>query len=175
MYTRYRNTEQQSGVYGFGEKSSVANWMVGHVFFLVSGVILCMFVIATVDRGWGGWTDLGVIPLVIFLPAICLRLLLHDRCYWIEIDAQNEKIRFFRFFNKNIVEADLRSVKFVFTWKMTAVCPGVTVSINHEDIVRMNEAFSQFIKIKFSENFYGRLANKQFFRTKLRLQQSKFD
>ncbi len=160
MITGCGHKEQEGSVHVIGEKSKVANWIVSHIFLVIGGSVLLLYLITALDpepKPWRIWT----MPLFLFIPTTFVRLLFHDRCYRVEVDTGTEKIRFFKFFYREVVEAPARSVKFRFTWQMTGIYAGTKVSINHEEMVQIATVLP-WLEIEFSEGLWGRLAKKQF-------------
>jgi hypothetical protein len=160
MITGCGHKEQIGSVYVIGEKSKMANWIVSHIFlaFVGSGFLFSViFALAGDPKPWFGF----VLTLFLFIPTTFIRLLFHDRCYRVEIDTATQRIRFFRFFYKEVVEAPIRSVTFRFSWKMTAIYDRTTVSIFHKDMVQIAEVLPEIV-IEFSDGLLGCLAKKQF-------------
>jgi len=152
---------QQGTIHTFGEKSKAAIWIVSHI-LLVLGGILCFLSVFLVFTGERKLLIFIIIAISLFVPVLCFRLFWGDRCYRVEVDTATENIRFFRFFNTKDIEAPIRSVEFVFTWKMTATYSGVKVSIFNEDMARIADILPEGVEIKFSKGIYGRFMKKQY-------------
>ena len=148
-------------MYVFGEKSKVANWVLSHPFHIATGITLISCLIAIGDAAM-------LIRVLMIFPPFCfglaflLRFLCRNLCYWVEIDTASEKIKFFRCFNKGIVEAPLRSVEFVFDKHFACLYLGERFTIFNEYMGGIAEVLPPGMEIRFSGGFYGRFMKKQF-------------
>jgi len=153
--------ERQGGVYVFGGKSRVANWTVSHVFLVVGGIALFCCLVTVRDMVMLQRALMA--SALFFVPAIFIRLLWRDRCYRTEIDTGTEKIRFFRFYSKEVVEAPVRSVEFrCDRTELVCLYAGVKFTIFLEYMDPITELLPQGVEIKFSEGSSGRFAKRQF-------------
>jgi hypothetical protein len=102
-----------------------------------------------------------ILPAFFFGFALLIRFLCRNLCCWVEIDTASEKIKFFRCFNKGIVEAPLSSVEFVFDKHFACLYRGERFTIWNEYMAGIAEALPAGMEIRFSEGFYGRFMKKQ--------------
>ena len=153
--------DRESSVYVFGGKSRVANWTVSHVFLAVGGIALFCCLVTVRDMVM--LQRALEAAALFFVPAIFIRLLWRDRCYRTEIDTGTEKIRFFRFYSKEVVEAPVRSVEFrCDRTQLVCLYAGVKFTIFLEYMDPITELLPQGVEIKFPEGFWGHLSKRQF-------------
>jgi hypothetical protein len=153
--------EQEGSIHIFGERSKVANWIVSHI-LLVAIILTCFFILLFLDEGEVMLKrSLTTIPPAFFVPAILVRILLRNRCFRVEIDKKAEKIRFLRFFHKEIVEANLRSVDFIFDNHFACYFDGQRFTIFNEYMGGIADILPPGMGINFSKGFYGRFMKKQ--------------
>jgi hypothetical protein len=154
------NVPKQAGTYLFGEKSRVANWVLNHPFHLCGGAALIGLVVGDHDKVHLMRSLMIAASLLVL--ALILRFLCRKLCYWVEIDTLSEKIKFFRCFNKGVVEAPLHSVEFVFDKHFACLYRGERFTIFNEYMGDIAEVLPLGMKIRFSDGFYGRFMEKQF-------------
>jgi hypothetical protein len=83
-------------------------------------------------------------------------------CYRVEVDTATEKIGFLRYFNKEVVEAPIRSVEFLLGYRWACYYAGDKFIIFDEDMAQIADLLPQGIEIQFSEGYYGRVSKKRF-------------
>lgn len=154
--------DQGARVYIFGEKSAVSNWMVRHVLLVVCGILVLLSVLDVFVEGEAFLPRVLMVAAIVLVQVIPIRILFRNLCSRVEIDTETEKIRFFRFYNKKIVEAPLRSVEFGYTWIFTCFYAGERFVIPGGYINSIAEVLPEGVEIKFSEGLLGRLAKRQF-------------
>jgi hypothetical protein len=160
MKSEYK--EQEGSVHVFAEESKVGNWIVSHVLLVVGGIWLFLGILNILTAGEASlWRILMIGPFFLG-PAILLRILWRNMCGRVEIDTATEKIRFFRFYHKNVVEAPVRSVEFRYTWIFTCFYAGERFAVPGGYINSIAEVLPKGVEIKFSEGLWGRLAKRQF-------------
>lgn len=155
-----REPQTQAGTYIFGEKSKVANWLLNHPFHFVGGPALLILLVS--DHDIVHLTRVLTIILFFFGFALLFRVLSRNWCYWVAIDTVSEKVTFYRCFNKGIVEAPIRSVKFVFDRHFAGLYNGERFTIFNEYMGEISEVIPTGVEIQFSDGFYGRFMKKQY-------------
>lgn len=91
-----------------------------------------------------------------------LRFICRNLCYLVEINTLSWRIKFFRCFNKGIVEADLHSVEFVFDKHFACLYSGERFTIFNEYMSGIADVLPLEMEIRFSDSSYGRYMKKQF-------------
>lgn len=153
---------QEGSVQVFCQQPKVANWITSHVLIVIGGIFLPFSLFDGLIEGEVFlWRDLTVAALMFGL-AIPFRILWRNMCSRVEVDTATEKIRFFRFYHEKVVEAPVRSVEFSYTWIFTCFYAGETFTIPGGYINSIAEVLPEGVEIKFPENFWGRLAKRQF-------------
>ena len=147
----------QTNIYLFGEKSKFANWVLNHPIHIAAGCTLacCLLIIGDGDSE-KQVRALQIIPLFFFGLAFLVRFLCRNLCYWVEIDTQLEKIKFFKCFNKGIVEFPIQSVSFRFDKHFAAFYAGERFTIFNEYMAGIAELLPPEKEIEFSRGLYGR-------------------
>ena len=151
-------------MYIFCEESKVGIWFFNHVFYIVGGLSLLFCLTIGLKWGWASLRNVGTLAIVatfLILASLC-RLAFHNVCSRVEINIATEKIRFFRFFNKKIVEAPVRSVEFCCAYRFTCIYAGEKFVIPPGYTNSMAEVLPEGVEIKFGEGFWGRLAKRQY-------------
>jgi hypothetical protein len=109
---------------------------------------------------------LGVLALSlpsIVMPTIYMRFVLAPKmCYRVEVDTATEKIRFFRYFNKEVEEAPIRSVEFLLGFRWACYYAGHKFIVFDEDMAQIADVLPQGIEIQFSKGYYGYVSKKRF-------------
>jgi len=159
-------SQEQPGTYLFGEKSKLANWVLNHPIHIAVFITVICFPIAISDNATPLRTSV-ISEAIIFGLAFLLRFLCRNLCYWVEIDTLSEKIKFYRCFNKGIVEAPLRSVEFVFDKHFACYYSGERFTIFNEYMAAVAEVLPPEMGIRFAEGPYARFMKKQFERQRL--------
>lgn len=153
--------KEEGRVHVFCEKSGIGNWFVRHVVVFAASAWL-FFLLITVPAGsLITWRAFIVGPFFV-IPAILFRTLFRDLCSRVEIDTAVEKIRFFKFYNKKIVEAPARSVEFRFTWMLMCRYAGGRFTIPGEYMDSIAGLLPEGVEIKFPEGLWGRFVKRQF-------------
>jgi hypothetical protein len=154
--------EQEGSLYVFCEESKIWNWIVSNVFLVVGGIWLSLAILNLLTEGVAFLPHIFMIAPFLLVPAILLRVLWRNFCSRIEIDMANEKIRFFRFYHKDVVEAPVRTVEFRYTWIFTCFYTGKRFNVPGGYINPIAEVLPRGVEIKFSKSFWGRLAQRHF-------------
>ncbi len=152
-------TATANGIYLFGEKSKLANWILNHPFHII-GVVLAILSLTTV-RDWVFFLRTLWIDAFLFGLAVLIRFFCRNLCYWVIIDTVSEKITLYRCFNKGIVEAPLRSVEFTFDRHFGCYYAGERFTIMNEYMSGIADVLPPGMEIRFSEGFYGRFMKRQ--------------
>src|SRR5208337_3652165 len=163
-------SQEQSGTYLFGERLKLANWILNHPFRIAAGCTLIGCIATILDRATPIRESMRVLinyEVVIIGSAIAMRYLCRNLCYWVEINTISEKIKFYRCFNKGIVEAPLRSVEFVFDKHFACYYSGERFTIFNEYMAAVAEVLPPEMGIRFAEGPYARFMKKQFERQRL--------
>jgi hypothetical protein len=157
-----QQAHKQLGIYLFGEKSKLWNWVLNHPFHVAVILSLIGITFFVFDKA----RQMQVLikaELVIFGTAFLLRFIIcRNLCYLVEIDKLAEKIKFYRCFNKGVVEAPLRSVEFVFDWSFACYYAGQRFAIWNEYMDEIAEVLPREMEIHFKNGFYVRFMKKQF-------------
>lgn len=153
-------SQKRTGVYLLGEKSKAANWALNHPFHIGGAVALIGLLVSDHDKVH--LLRSLMIAVSILGVALILRYLCRNLCYWVEIDILSERIKFFKCFNKGVVEAPLRSVEFIFDKHFACIYRGERFTIFNEYMPCIAEVLPSEIKIRFSNGFYGRFMKRQF-------------
>jgi hypothetical protein len=153
--------EGKTGVHLFGEKSKIANWILSHQLHIAAGGVL-IYCICFVGKNGKLTTSGMVVPAVFFGLFLLLRFVCRNLCYWVEIEPAAGKIKFFRCFNKGVVEAPLSSVEFVFDKHFACLYRGERFTIFNEYMYGIAEILPPGVEIHFSCGVYGRFIRKQF-------------
>jgi hypothetical protein len=159
-------SQKQLGTHLFGEKSKLANWVLNHPFHVAMFLTLIGCSIAVVDKA----TQIPVLikyEVVIFGMAFFLRFYCRNLCYRVEIDRLSEKIKFYRCFNKGVVEAPLHSVEFVFDKHFACYYAGERFTIFNEYMADIAEVLPPEMDIRFAKGLYARFMKKQVEKTRL--------
>ena len=159
---------EEGRIHVLGEKSKVANWVVIHIFLVVSILSIFCVLLFLNENAEKLRRILTIIPLGLFGPAFLLRFLWRDRCYRVEFDIDDENIRFFRFFHRDIVEAPVRLVEFRFDRirtlgisELVCVFAGVRSTVGLEYMFPLSMLLPTGVEIVYADSFWGRLAKKQ--------------
>lgn len=162
MAMQCKTKKHEGSLHVFCEESKIANWVVSNVILVVSAIWLFLAILAVLIEGLTFLPRLFMIAPFFLVPAILFRVMWRNFCSRVEIDMANEKVRFFRFYHKNAVEAPLRSVEFQFTWIFKCLYAGERFNVPGGYINSIAEVLPKGVEIKFSNSFLGRLAHRQF-------------
>jgi len=154
-------SQSESGVYIFGERLKLANWILNHPFLIAGSSTLICCLIAIGDNEVPIRALIASV-IVFFGLASLIRSLCSNLCYSVEIDTKCDKIRLFRCFDKGIVEAPLRSVEFRVDNHFACFYAGEKFVIFNEYMYQISEILPKDMGIRFSNNFYARFLEKQF-------------
>ncbi|MGO9313179.1 MAG: hypothetical protein ACLQDI_10640 [Syntrophobacteraceae bacterium] len=133
-----------------------------NLFLVVGGgiFVICLSVIIYNPARLPGVLAISLPSIVM---AICTRFVLAPKvCYRVEVDTAAEKIRFFRYFNKEVVEAPIRSVEFLLGYRWACYYSGDKFIIFEPDMAQIADLLPQGMEIQFSEGYYGRVSKKRF-------------
>src|SRR5208337_4669104 len=103
--------ERQDSVYVISEQPKAWHWLVNNVLLFAGGGIFigCLIVLINNPEKLPGVLALSLPSIVM---ATYMRFVLAPKlCHRVEVDTATEKIRFFRYFSKEVVEAPIRSVE----------------------------------------------------------------
>ncbi len=155
--------ERQGGVYVISGQPKAWNWIVNNVFLVVGGGIFIGCLIGIINNPAKLPGVLAISLPGIIIPAILMRFALAPKvCYRVEVDTAAEKIRFFRYFNKEVVEAPIRSVEFLLGYRWACYYSGDKYIIFEPDMAQIADLLPQGMEIQFSEGYYGRVSKKRF-------------
>lgn len=168
MAMQCKNKDHEGSLHVFCEESKIANWVVSNVIFVVGAIWFFLAILTLLTEGMTFLPRLFMIAPFFLIPAILLRVMWRNFCSRIEIDITNKKIRFFRFYHKDVIEAPLKSVEFRFTWIFNCLYAGERFNIPGGYINSIAEVIPKGVEIKFSNSFLGRLADRQFEKKKAR-------
>jgi hypothetical protein len=150
----------RAGVYLLGEKSKAANWVLNHPFHICGAAALIGLLVGDYDKVH--LMRSLMISASLMGVALIFRYLCRNLCYWVEIDTLSERIKFFRCFNRGIVEAPLRSVEFIFDKHFACLYRGERFTIFNGYMGCIVKVLPSGMKIQFTNGFYGRFMEKQF-------------
>ena len=150
-----RQSQQQAGTYLFGEKSKIANWILNHPLQIAAGGTLASCLV-TIGDNTMLLRGLMIIPAYWFGLALLVRLLCRNLCYQVEINTLSERIKFFRCFNKGVVEAPIGLVEFRFDKHFAAIYGEERFTIFNEYMVEIAQVIWPEKQIKFSRGIYAR-------------------
>ena len=155
--------ERQGCVYVISGQTKTAHWLVRNVLLLFGGgiFILCLIGIINNPEKLPGVLAISlpwIVPVTIYL-----RFVLGPKmCYRVEVDTATEKINFFRYFTKEVVEAPIRSVEFLLGFRWACYYAGHKFIIFDADMAQIADVLPQGIEIQFSEGYYGYVSKKRF-------------
>lgn len=140
-------------------------WVMNHMIYIVIGGLILGYMVCIVMyfndpynmetiRSFYAWKLASVITILMIFS---FRFLARNLCYRVEIDTANEKIRFFRVFNKSVVEAPIRSVEFRADKHFACFYNGERFTILNEYTKRISKVLPPGVEIQFSKNFFARL------------------
>ena len=153
-------SQNRAGVYLLGEKSKAANWALNHPFHICGGAALIGLLVGDHDKVH--LMRSLMIAASLMGVALILRYLCRNLCYWVEIDTLSERIKFFRCFNKGVVEAPVRSVEFIFDKHFACLYNEERFVIFNQYMGCIAKVLPAGMKIQFANGFYGRFMKKQF-------------
>jgi hypothetical protein len=159
-------SQKQLGPHLFGEKSKLANWVLNHPFHVAVFLTLIGCFIAVVDKA----LQIRVLikyEVAIFGLAFFLRVYCRNLCYLVEINMLTEKIKFYRCFNKGLVEAPLRSVEFAFDKHFGCYYAGERFTILNGYMADIAKVLPPEMNIRFAKGLYARFMKKQFEKMRL--------